>query len=157
MMVKVGDWVEVHKDVDEGMSVPPFVVRVTNVGNGGDIEVDVDTEEYCDYWFEGQYDVVPSLGDPAPSVKREILERAVTLIMGDREEDYGEAHKNFSDIAALWSVVLGVDVQPWQVAACMSQLKLARAIKTSTHVDSWVDMAGYVGLAAELALGDDNG
>lgn len=39
----------------------------------------------------------------------------------------------------------------------MSQLKLARAIKTSTHVDSWTDMAGYVGLAAELALGDDNG
>ena len=108
-------------------------------------------------WFEDQYDVVPSLGDPAPSVKREILERAITLIMGDREEDYGEAHKNFSDIAALWSVVLEVDVQPWQVAACMSQLKLARAITTPTHADSWVDMAGYVGLAAELALGDDNG
>ena len=100
---------------------------------------------------------MPSLGDPAPSVKRAILERAIGLITGDREEDYGEAHKNFSDIAALWSVVLGVDVQPWQVAACMSQLKLARAIKTSTHVDSWTDMAGYVGLAAELALGDDNG
>lgn len=153
-MVKVGDWVKVHPDADEGGGVPPFAVRVTNVWNEGSINVDVDTAEYCNNWFKGQYDVVPSLGDPAPSVKREILERAITLIMGDREEDYGEAHKNFSDIAALWSVVLGVDVQPWQVAACMSQLKLARAIKTSTHADSWVDMAGYVGLAAELALGD---
>ena len=153
-MVKVGDWVKVHKDADGGENVPPFPVCVTGVVNEGSIEVDVDTAKYCDYWFESQYDVVSSLGDPAPSVKREILERAIALITGDREEDYGEAHKNFADIAALWSVVLGVDVQPWQVAACMSQLKLARAIKTSTHADSWVDMAGYVGLAAELALGD---
>ena len=154
-MVKVGDWVKVHEDADEGENVPPFAVRVRVVRDNGTVYVE--TDEYCDVWFAYQYDVVPSLGDPAPSVKREILERAITLIMGDREEDYGEAHKNFSDIAALWSVVLGVDVQPWQVAACMSQLKLARAIKTSTHADSWVDMAGYVGLAAELALGDDNG
>ena len=156
-MVKVGDWVKVHKDADRGKGVPPFPVLVTNVRNGGNIDVNVDTAEYCDYWFEDQYDIVPSPGDPDPSVKREILERAIALITGDREEDYGEAHKNFADIAALWSVVLGVDVQPWQVAACMSQLKLARAIKTSTHADSWVDMAGYVGLAAELALGSDNG
>ena len=153
-MVKVGDWVKVHEDADGGQNVPPFAVRVRAVRDNGTVSVETDADEYCDVWFEGQYDVVPSLGDPSPSVKREILERAITLIMGDREDDYGEAHKNFSDIAALWSVVLGVDVQPWQVAACMSQLKLARAIKTSTHVDSWTDMAGYVGLAAELALGD---
>lgn len=153
-MVKTGDWVKVREDADGGKNVPPFAVRVMGARDNGTVYVDTDDDKYCDVWFEGQYDVVPSLGDPVPSVKREILERAITLIMGDREEDYGEAHKNFSDIAALWSVVLDVDVQPWQVAACMSQLKLARAIKTSTHTDSWVDMAGYVGLAAELALGD---
>ena len=153
-MVKVGDWVKVHPDADGGEGVPPFVVRVTKVKDSGTVYVETDADEYCDVWLADQYEVVPSLGDPAPSVKREILERAITLIMGNREDDYGEAHKNFSDIAALWSVVLGVDVQPWQVAACMSQLKLARAIKTSTHADSWVDMAGYVGLAVELALGD---
>lgn len=154
-MVKVGDWVKVREDADGGEDVPPFAVRVRAVRDNGTVYVE--TDEYCDVWYADEYDVVPSLGDPAPSVKRAILERAIGLITGDREEDYGEAYKNFSDIAALWSVVLGVDVQPWQVAACMSQLKLARAIKTPTHVDSWVDMAGYVGLAAELALGDDNG
>ena len=152
-MVKVGDWVKVHPDADGGDGVPPFAVLVTTVKDNGTVYVATE-DIYCDVWYAGQYDVVPSLGDPAPSVKRAILERAIGLITGDREEDYGEAYKNFSDIAALWSVVLGVDVQPWQVAACMSQLKLARAIKTSTHADSWVDMAGYVGLAAELALGD---
>ena len=151
-MVKVGDWVKVHEDVDEGENVPPFAVRVRVARDNGTVYDE--TDEYGNVWFGDQYDVVPSFCAPKPSVKREILERAITLITGDREEDYGEAHKNFSDIAALWSVVLGVDVQPWQVAACMSQLKLARAIKTSTHVDSWTDMAGYVGLAAELALGD---
>ena len=151
-MVKVGDWVKVHEDADEGENVPPFAVRVREVRDNGTVYVE--TDKYCDVWFADQYEVVPSLGDTSPSVKRAILERAIELITGDREEDYGEAHKNFSDIAALWSIVLGVDVQPWQVAAGMSQLTLARAIKTSTHADSWVDMAGYVGLAAELALGD---
>ena len=156
-MVKVGDWVKVHKDADGGENVPPFPVRVTGVKDSGTVYVATDDDTHCGVWYASQYDIVPSPGDPAPSVKREILERAIALITGDREEDYGEAHKNFADIAALWSVVLGVDVQPWQVAACMSQLKLARAIKTSTHADSWIDMAGYVGLAAELALGSDNG
>ena len=98
-MVKVGDWVKVHPDADGGKNVPPFVVLVTRVMDNGTVYVE--TDEYCNVWFEGQYDVVPSLGDPAPSVKREILERAITLIMGDREEDYGKAHRNFSDIAAL--------------------------------------------------------
>ena len=137
-MVKVGDWVLVHKDADGGAGVPPFPVRVMYVTGDGcvDVDIDIDSDVYCKVWYASQYDVVPSLDDPAPSVKREILERAIAPIMGDREEDYGEAHKNFSDIAALWSVVLGVDVQPWQVATCISQLKLARAIKTSTHADS---------------------
>lgn len=83
--------------------------------------------------------------------KVETLRAAKELITGDREVDYGEAARNFADIASLWSVVLGIEVQPWQVAACMSQLKLARAIKSPSHEDSWVDMAGYVGLGAELA------
>ena len=83
--------------------------------------------------------------------KEEVLTRSIELIKGDREADYGDAWTNFSDIAALWSVVLSMQVAPWQVAACMSQLKLARAIKTPDHEDSWADMAGYVGLGAELA------
>ena len=90
---------------------------------------------------------------PKPRVtKADVLDRAKALITGNRENDYGDAEKNFSDIAALWSVVIGIEVKPWQVAACMTQLKLARAIKTHDHHDSWVGMAGYVGLAGELAL-----
>ena len=98
---------------------------------------------------------VPHRPVPAPKprvTKGDILDQAKVLITGNREDDYGDAAKNFSDISALWSVVMGIEVKPWQVAACMTQLKLARAIKTSTHVDSWTDMAGYVGLAGELAL-----
>lgn len=83
--------------------------------------------------------------------KTEVLSKGAELIAGQREDDYGDAAKNFGDISRLWSVVLGTEVAPWQVAACLTQLKLARAIKTPDHEDSWVDMAGYVGLAGELA------
>ena len=44
--------------------------------------------------------------------KAETLKRSIDIITGQREEDYGDAHKNFSDVAGLWSIVLGTKVQP---------------------------------------------
>ena len=84
-MVKVGDWVQVHKDADDGEGVPPFPVRVTDVTGDGHVDVDVDSDVYCYIWYASQYDVVPSLDDPAPSetpAKREILERAISPLRG---------------------------------------------------------------------------
>ena len=83
--------------------------------------------------------------------KAETLKQSIDIITGQREEDYGDAHKNFSNVAGLWSIVLGTKVQPWQVAVMLLQLKVARIIKTPTHDDSWIDAAGYIGLGAELA------
>ena len=42
--------------------------------------------------------------------REEILDTAGDLINGDRAKDYGDAHKNFQDIAKLWSVILGTEV-----------------------------------------------
>lgn len=81
----------------------------------------------------------------------EILQEAAELINGDRQAAYGPAKANFQRIADGWSVLLGVEVSPQQVALCMTWLKMARLVHQPGHKDSHVDAAAYIALAAELA------
>ena len=90
-----------------------------------------------------------------PNVRTEILADANEILNGDREAEYGKPEDNFKRIAELWSVVLETEVEPYQVALCMALLKAARLVNTPMHKDSYVDMAGYVALAGELAGIDD--
>ena len=77
----------------------------------------------------------------------EILKKAESLINGDRDRDYGDAHKNFQDVAKLWSVILEA-VTEKQFVLCMLMVKAARLMKTD-HEDSWVDICGYGALGGE--------
>lgn len=97
----------------------------------------------------------PIQGGETKEVKS-FLEEAAELVKGQRQKDYGDKKKNFSDIAALWSVILGKTIDPLQVAQCMVAMKLARLIKTPSHRDSWVDIAGYVACAEELLQPSDD-
>jgi hypothetical protein len=73
-----------------------------------------------------------------------ILAEADKAVNGERQENYGSQTANFSNIAAMWSVLLDVTVTPQQVAMCMIALKLARLKKTGgLHRDSVIDIAGY--------------
>jgi predicted solute-binding protein len=78
----------------------------------------------------------------------QLLHKAEELINGDRAKEYGDAKKNFEDIARLWSVVLGIEVTAQQMALCMIMVKAARLMKTD-HEDSWIDIAGYAALGGE--------
>lgn len=82
-----------------------------------------------------------------------MLERAKALVYGERQQDYGAALENFTRIARIWEVVLGVSVSPEQVALCMIGVKMARLVKSPEHEDSWVDIAGYVGCVDKLKQG----
>lgn len=86
-----------------------------------------------------------------PPLRTQVLAEASKLIVGDRNEEYGEPEENFGNIAALWAVILGIDVTPQQVALCMMMLKVARLKKTPIHRDTHVDAAAYAALAFELA------
>lgn len=66
-----------------------------------------------------------------------------------RGQNYGDAKDNFERIAALWSAILGVDVQPHDVSAMMIAVKLARLSNDPTHRDSMIDIAGYAALWSE--------
>ena len=80
-----------------------------------------------------------------------ILKEANELIHGDRQKDYGPPEENFARIAKGWSVILGAQVTPEQVALCMAWLKIAR-LAEGPHRDSYVDGAAYMALAGELGL-----
>jgi hypothetical protein len=86
-----------------------------------------------------------------------VLQEAHRIINGERAQTYGDSvYNDFKTIGELWSVVINsrygtsVDVSSDDVAMMMLLLKVARAIKNTSHRDSLVDVAGYAGCAAKL-------
>lgn len=87
-----------------------------------------------------------------------VLGEAANLIYGDRMEQYGNAKDNFTDIGKLWEPILGIDVSAEEVALCLLQLKVARAINDTRldrpiKRDTIVDLAGYAGCIEKIQNG----
>lgn len=82
-------------------------------------------------------------------IRSEILLEAEKLVNGDREETHGDASNNFDAIAALWSVWLGVSIDPRDIPMMMALFKIARAKSRPGNKDNYIDVAGYIALAAE--------
>jgi hypothetical protein len=78
-----------------------------------------------------------------------LLQHAAGVIE-HRERIYGPPAESFDAISARWSLVLGIDVTPAQVALCLINLKLARLTRDPTHLDSIVDVAGYAACLREV-------
>jgi hypothetical protein len=81
--------------------------------------------------------------------REEILQRAIDLTMGDRNEQNGDTFENHQRIAKIWSVILHQEIEPYQVALCMAGLKLARLAYNPLE-DSFVDGAAYLAIAGEI-------
>lgn len=71
-----------------------------------------------------------------------ILQEAERLVSGDRNSDYGPAWEDYGRTAQLWSVILGVPVDPAKAALCMLAMKVSRECYKH-KVDNLVDIAGY--------------
>lgn len=89
-------------------------------------------------------------GENVKAVSESILQEAERIINGQRQVDYGSARESFDRIGALWEQVLGHEVSAEQVALCLIQLKVSRAIQNlrssgAVQRDSIVDIAGYAG------------
>ena len=78
-----------------------------------------------------------------------VLRRAAD-ILAIRSKTYGDPRQSMAAIAARWSVTLGHPVTPAQVALCMIDLKLARLVRDSRHLDTIRDVAGYTALLFEV-------
>lgn len=77
-----------------------------------------------------------------------ILQEADAIAGQDRSRDYGHPRDNHQRIADIWNVQLGKKlsepITAREVALCMIGLKLARLINSPNHMDSMIDVAGYV-------------
>lgn len=68
-------------------------------------------------------------------------------ILKDREKQYGNPVEMHERIAEIWSGILNHPVTGYEVALCMTGLKLARATKNPTDPDSLIDAHGYAEIA----------
>jgi hypothetical protein len=85
---------------------------------------------------------------------QDFLKEAIKITSGDRELKYGNKVKNHCNIASLWSAYLGREITARDVALMMTLLKVART-KIGEHTDDhYIDGAGYMAIAGEIA--DDN-
>ncbi len=73
-------------------------------------------------------------------------------ILNDRQNEYGDADRNFSKIGALWAVILDLDqpIEAHVVALMMDQLKTVRILANPEHADSWYDKLGYTTLGVNI-------
>ena len=69
----------------------------------------------------------------------------------DRNQEYGAVKTSFTRIASISSTVLNKTITPHDIAIIMIALKQARITTNPQHLDSYVDLAVYSAIAAELA------
>ena len=82
--------------------------------------------------------------------RSELLSTADKIVNGERERDYNSPEQSFKKIADFWTVYLGYEVTPVDVAAMMALLKIARIASGHAKEDNWVDLAGYAACGGEL-------
>ena len=90
--------------------------------------------------------------------RTEVLYEADAAVNGSRQKEYGKIEDSFRAIADLWSVYLGKEILPLDVAIMMTLLKVARiqSAPGAPTEDSFVDACGYVACAAEIALREED-
>jgi hypothetical protein len=81
-----------------------------------------------------------------------VLQDALHLINGSRQEQYGPPVESFERIAVMWTAYLRHPVTARDVCLLMALLKIAREAH-GHKADNLVDAAGYVGLAEDMEEG----
>lgn len=85
--------------------------------------------------------------------RQQVLEDAGKIISGQRDAQYGGPEDNFTRIAKIWSVIVGVDITAEDVAMMMVGVKVARyASKSGFQPDTWTDIVGYGACGYEVGL-----
>lgn len=92
--------------------------------------------------------------------RADILETAKNYVLNDRNKEAGEPEDNFLTIGEYWSSYLRraknvqLVIQPHDVAAMMTLMKLSRIAVSPAKIDSWIDVAGYAACGGECAANE---
>lgn len=144
---------------DEGYGITSHAVDIPAghaLVNGQIIELPADVAAYVDARrAEGVEVKIEQVPASEQITKREdILRTANRLIHGDREQDYGRPIDSFRRVAAAFNLVLeGAGHPPIDAttaAKLMIALKLSRLAGGDNKDDTWIDLAGYAALGAEV-------
>ncbi len=91
----------------------------------------------------------------AAKPKREVLlETAIELTCGDRNESYGSPVENHQHIADIFNAVSGHKITAREAALFQICVKLARCRTSPNKADNYVDGMAYFGIAFECALAE---
>lgn len=97
----------------------------------------------------------------APETAVAIAARASELVGGDRDRQHGKKRHNFENIAAMWNAYLAIrrdkaaPLDGADVGHMMGVMKVARTQAGALNVDDYVDGAGYLACAGEVAIDMD--
>lgn len=96
--------------------------------------------------------------DAAGPSRGNCLLTAHNVINGERQDIYGNPENCFVCIAALWNAYLAgghesrnPSISAHDAAVMLALLKVARIAHGTDHEDNYVDAAGYMALAADMA------
>ena len=110
---------------------------------------------------DGQAGVLHGAGEIARVRAADILRQASQLVAVERERQHGPKFENHQNIAWLWNAFLAIRKEPGaplsaaDVALMMVLLKVARTQLGDHNADDFLDMAGYAGIAGEIAARGD--
>ena len=97
----------------------------------------------------------------SPSEKRKkLLEAVEACVCQNRMSQYGDAEDNFADIADMVNVIgrrrgwlaSGKFISSQDVALVMLAVKMSRIANDPSHLDSWVDAAGYAACGGAINM-----
>ena len=120
--------------------------------NAGETKATSDTPEFA---YSAK-----KLREPQPTStangRQQIIDKMTAAVMSDRNRAYGEPEGNFGNIAAYWNIHLEArkpgPLTSLDVAIMMKLMKVARLSTNPTHVDSWVDSAGYAACGGGIVV-----
>jgi hypothetical protein len=80
------------------------------------------------------------------------MSEKLNKILNDRERQYGDAKRNFTNIGIGWGAILGIDSIPAHVVALMYDFgKTIRCVANPEIEDSWLDKEGYTKHGREIS------
>jgi hypothetical protein len=167
------EWMEIDLSI---VAKCDAVLRLSGESEGADKEVEFALSRNIDVILESDFksvqDAVQGLkllreipwtdspreeASNSNPTRASILESARQAVDGSRDVEYGSPENNFGRIADYWNDYLNhrnisAVVKPHDVAILLGLVKIARLVNSPTHLDNWIDLAGYAACGGEVAF-----